>query len=94
MEHLSKMSKSKAILFRDPLVEQVVDQFIERSNVGFKKYGITLDEERVTGIKNLTNYLEDTKEELMDAVLYIQSAQNSLSKFKTWINHGKDYGKI
>ena len=84
----------KEIKFRDPLVEQVVDQFIKRSDVGFKKYGITLDEERVTGIKNLTNYLEDTKEELMDAVLYIQSAQNSLSKFKTWINHGKDYGKI
>ena len=84
----------KEIKFRDPLVEQVVDQFIQRSDVGFRKYGITLDEERVTGIKNLTNYLEDTKEELMDAVLYIQSAQNSLSKFKTWINHGKDYGKI
>jgi len=84
----------KEIKFRDPLVEQVVDQFIKRSDVGFRKYGITLDEERVTGIKNLTNYLEDTKEELMDAVLYIQSAQNSLSKFKTWINHGKDYGKI
>ena len=84
----------KEIKFRDPLVEQVVDQFIQRSDVGFKKYGITLDEERVTGIKNLTNYLEDTKEELMDAVLYIQSAQNSLVKFKRWIQYGKDYGKI
>ena len=84
----------KEIKFRDPLVEQVVDQFIQRSDVGFNKYGVTLDEERVTGIKNLTDYLEDTKEELMDAVLYIQSAQNSLSKFKQWIQHGKDYGKI
>ena len=93
MERLSKMNK-KEIKFRDPLVEQVVDQFIERSDVGFKKYGVTLDEERVTGIKNVTDYLEDTKEELMDAVLYIQSAQNSLTKFKQWIRHGKDYGKI
>ena len=93
MERLLKMNK-KEIKFRDPLVEQVVDQFIERSDVGFKKYGVTLDEERVTGIKNLTDYLEDTKEELMDAVLYIQSAQNSLVKFKQWIRHGKDYGKI
>ena len=84
----------KEIKFRDPLVEQVVDQFIKRSDVGFKKYGVTLDDERVKGIKNLTDYLEDTKEELMDAVLYIQSAQNSLSKFKQWIQHGKDYGKI
>ena len=56
MERLLKMNK-KEIKFRDPLVEQVVDQFIERSDVGFKKYGVTLDEERVTGIKNLTDYL-------------------------------------
>jgi len=76
-----RIMNKKEIKFRDPLVEQVVDQFIKRSDVGFKKYGVTLDEERVTGIKNLTDYLEDTKEELMDAVLYIQSAQNSLIKF-------------
>ena len=79
------MGKSKAILFRDPLVEQVVDQFIERSDIGFAKYKVTLDEERKTGTKDLGKYLQDTKEELMDAVLYIQSAQNSLNDLKNKI---------
>tara|TARA_R110002072_G_scaffold17261_5_gene65867 strand:+ start:794 stop:1054 length:261 start_codon:yes stop_codon:yes gene_type:complete len=79
------MGKSKAILFRDPLVEQVVDQFIERSDIGFAKYKVTLDEERKTGTKDLGIYLQDTKEELMDAVLYIQSAQNSLNDLKNKI---------
>jgi len=73
----------KQLNFRDPLVEQVVDQFIERSDVGFEKYKVTLDEERKTGTKDLGKYLQDTKEELMDAVLYIQSAQNTLKDFKT-----------
>jgi len=72
----------KEIKFRDPLVEQVVDQFIIRSDIGFAKYKVTLDEERTTGAKDLGIYLQDTKEELMDAVLYIQSAQNSLKDFK------------
>lgn len=94
MEHLSNMGKSKAILFRDPVVEQVVDQFIERSDIGFAKYKVTLDEERKTGVKELATYLQDTKEELMDAILYIQSAQNSLDETKNFLQWGKDHGKI
>ena len=74
--------RKKEIKFRDPLVEQVVDQFIIRSDIGFAKYKVTLDEERTTGAKDLGVYLQDTKEELMDAVLYIQSAQNSLRDLK------------
>ena len=68
----------KEIKFRDPLVEQVVDQFIKRSDVGFKKYGTTLDDERTMGMKGLVKYLTDVQEELMDAVLYIQAARDEL----------------
>jgi len=44
---------SKEIKFRDPVVETVVDKFVGRSDVGFKKYGQTLDKERKTGVKDL-----------------------------------------
>ena len=64
--------------FRDPVVERVVDQFVERSNTGYKKYGQTLDSERPTGVKNLGDYLQDVQEELMDAILYIQAAKEEL----------------
>tara|TARA_B100000287_G_scaffold284786_1_gene268419 strand:+ start:323 stop:586 length:264 start_codon:yes stop_codon:yes gene_type:complete len=83
----------KEVTFRDPLVEQVVDQFIERSDVGFEKYKITLDEERKTKVKDLGRYLEDTKQELMDAVLYIQSAQNSLEDMDNFLKWGREHGK-
>ena len=83
--------ENKKYNFRDKLVEQVVDQFVDRSDVGFLKYKVTLDEERKTGIKNFADYLEDTKQELMDAILYIQSAQNSLRGIQKYIKHSKDH---
>ena len=77
MEHLLKM-KSKTILFRDPVVETVVDKFVTRSDVGYAKYGRTLHEERTGKHKDLAGYLNDVQEELMDAILYIQAAKESI----------------
>ena len=68
----------KEIEFRDPVVERVVNKFIDRSNEGFTKNGRTLHDERSEGLKNLAGYLNDVQEELMDAVLYIQSAREDV----------------
>ena len=69
---------SRKIIFRDPVVERVVDKFVGRSNVGFEKYGTTLQDERTMKMKGLVKYLTDVQEELMDAVLYIQAARDEL----------------
>ena len=66
--------------FRDPVVKNVVDKFVERSNVGYKKYGSTLHDERRFKIKDLAGYLKDIQEELMDAILYIQTAREELDE--------------
>ena len=78
-EHTLKMSTKRTINFRDPVVERVVDKFVERSDIGFEKYGTTLHEERTTKLKGLSKYLNDIQEELMDAVLYIQAAREELA---------------
>ena len=70
--------RSKEIKFRDPVVERVVDKFVSRSDVGFAKYGTTLEDERRLKMKGLQKYLNDVQEELMDAVLYIQTARDEL----------------
>ena len=67
-------------VFRDPVVKRVVDKFRTRSDEGFRKYGTTLDEERTTKMKGLMKYLIDIQEELMDAILYIQTAQEELKE--------------
>ena len=64
--------------FRDPVVKHVVNKFVSRSDIGYEKYGRTLDDERKGGFKNLAGYLNDIQEELMDAVLYIQAAREEL----------------
>ena len=68
----------KSYGFRDPVVKNVVDKFVNRSDVGFAKYEQTLDDERRLKMKGLQKYLNDIQEELMDAVLYIQAAREEL----------------
>lgn len=59
----------------DSIVESVRNQFLKRSEVGIKKYGTTLQE------NNNDDFLEHLKQELMDAVLYIEKLQ-SIKKIK------------
>ena len=66
--------------FRDPVVRNVVDKFVKRSDVGYEKYNNTLDDERRLKMKNLQGYLNDIQEELMDAILYIQAAREELNE--------------
>ena len=74
----AKGFSSNGVEVRDPVVKRVVQKFKERSDVGYAKYGTTLHEERTTKMKGLMKYLVDMQEELMDAVLYIQTAQEEL----------------
>ena len=78
MDAKNGISSRKSYGFRDPVVRNVVDKFVERSDVGYAKYGSTLDDERRLKMKGLQKYLNDIQEELMDAVLYIQAARDEL----------------
>jgi len=63
--------RRKKIDFRDPVVENVVDKFVSRSDVGFAKYGVTLRDDP----SEMFAWLNHLQEELMDAVLYLQRAK-------------------
>ena len=63
--------KQKTINFRDPVVKRVVDKFVGRSDVGYEKYGVTLDKDP----SEMLEWLNHLQEELMDAVLYLQKAK-------------------
>ena len=65
--------------FRYPVVERVVDKFKQRSDVGYKKYGVTLDEDP----SKMIDWLNHLQEELMDAVLYLQKAKETYEKEKS-----------
>ena len=76
-EIMNAKSSTKRVMmkFRDPVVQRVCEKFTQRSDEGFKKYGRTLSDEMLGGHKHLDGYLNDVQEELMDAILYIQTAR-------------------
>lgn len=61
---------------KDSVVEQVVNNFNERSRVGIEKYGTTLDRDDLT----LLQWLTHLQEELMDATLYIEKLKTDLEQ--------------
>ena len=65
--------------FRDPVIERVVDKFKQRSDVGYEKYGITLEDDP----SKVVDWLNHLQEELMDAVLYLQKAKETYEKEKS-----------
>jgi hypothetical protein len=69
MEHLLKMSK-----IRDKVIERVINKIKSRSDVGYKKYGVTLHDDD----QSLETWLTHIQEELMDAVNYIEKAKSVL----------------
>jgi len=73
-------TKTARMRFRDPVVQRVCEKFTQRSDEGFAKYGRTLHAERTGGHKDLLGYLNDVQEELMDAILYIQTARELIDE--------------
>jgi len=65
--------KTKEVKFRDPVVERVVDKFISRSDVGYEKYKVTLNDDP----SNIFAWINHLQEELMDATLYLQKLKES-----------------
>ena len=80
MDAKNGITSRKEYGFRDPVVRNVVDKFVKRSDVGYAKYGKTLHDERTGKHKDLAGYLNDVQEELMDAILYIQAAREELAE--------------
>ena len=62
MDAMSGMN-TRTMSFRDPVVENVCDKFLRRSDGKHK---------------DLLGYLNDIQEELMDAILYIQTAREEM----------------
>ena len=60
---------------RDKIIERVINKIKQRSDVGYKKYGVTLQDDE----QSLDKWLTHIQEELMDAVNYIEKVKSVLS---------------
>ena len=66
------------IEFRDPVVQSVVNKFVDRSNVGYVKYGKTLRDDQ----SDVFTWLNHLQEELLDASLYLQRLKEEISTLR------------
>jgi hypothetical protein len=66
------------IEFRDPVVQSVVNKFVDRSDVGFAKYGKTLRDDS----SDVFEWLNHLQEELMDATLYLQRLKEEITTLR------------
>jgi len=63
---------------KDNIVRRVLKKMDQRSLVGQQKYGDTMESEIERREKGLYHFMEDVQEELMDALLYLESAKYCL----------------
>jgi len=72
-------SNSRTIMKTDSIVDSVVDKFIDRAQVGKKKYGTNLDRTDLS----LEEWIEHALQEHMDAILYLQKIKSVIGGSKT-----------
>jgi hypothetical protein len=53
---------------KDKIVESVINKFKQRSELGIKKYGVTLGRNDL----NFNDWIQHAQEEAMDFILYLE----------------------
>lgn len=62
----------------DSVVASVIKKFLERSEVGKKKYGVTLDRTDL----GVLDWITHAQEELMDGILYLEKLKQVVPEIK------------
>jgi hypothetical protein len=60
----------------DPIVQNIIKEFEQRSEIGQKKYGTTLSENNLTP----EEWIEHAKQELMDCILYLETLKGRIKQ--------------
>ena len=61
---------------KDPMIKEICEMLINRSNMGIKKFGNTMEEMN----KPILDLLNDVLEESLDAVVYTWKAKKKIEK--------------
>jgi hypothetical protein len=56
----------------DPIVSAVIRKMYQRSQVGIKKYGTTMERDDLS----FTDWVTHLQEELMDSIIYLEKLKN------------------
>jgi hypothetical protein len=76
--HFELHEETNETYIKDSIVESVINQFKQRSEVGIKKYNTTLDR---TDLSTL-DWIEHAKQEAMDFILYLEKLKSDITNLK------------
>jgi len=62
------------------ILNELISEFENREQIGFLKYGTTMDRSDL----NFSDWLQHFKEELMDGLLYLQKIQNDTQRLSDY----------
>ena len=68
------MNTTETKEIKDTIVESVIRKFQERSAVGIRKYGVTLDRTDLS----MVDWIQHAQEELMDGILYLEKLKQTV----------------
>lgn len=64
------------IMTKDPMIQELLQKFSKRSDEGILNYRVTM----VQATKPLHKWIDDTQEELWDAIVYLEKIKSLLTK--------------
>ena len=66
----------------DSVVDAILNKFVDRAEMGFKKYSNTLDRKDLSKVE----WINHAQEELMDGILYLQRLKQEINDQATESN--------
>jgi len=63
----------------DSVVDAILNKFVDRAEMGFKKYNNTLDRKDLSKVE----WINHAQEELMDGILYLERLKQELNEQTT-----------
>ena len=66
----------------DSIVDTILNQFVDRAEMGFKKYNNTLDRKDLSKVE----WINHAQEELMDGILYLERLKQEIDDQTTESN--------
>jgi hypothetical protein len=67
---------------KDKLVQKVIERIAKRSDAGIKKFGCTMGQSK----KPTIAWINDTQEELADAIIYLEKLKTILQEEKNIVD--------
>ena len=64
------------IMTKDPMIQKLLKKFSKRSDEGISNYKVTMQQ----ATKPTHAWIEDTQEELWDAIVYLEKLKSILTK--------------